>query len=386
MGSIANNNTGANKIAQKFDAWLEIDRNIFLENIRVIRKKLDPSVRICVVLKADAYGHGIEILMPAVLSENIDTIGISSNEDACVARINGYKGTIIRLPSVGLAEMESGLAYDIEEVIGRVDIARQADLMAKRNGQRLRVHLALNSAGMALNGMDLLSERGRIEAKEFLRLDGIEIVGITTHFPTECHIDCAIGLARFKEECDWLIECGGLDRQRLSLHAANSPALLAMPECHLDMVRTGRALYGSLTEPEQDLRLLMTFKSRITSISYFPEGSTVSYDRTMHLKRDSLLAYVRVGYSDGYSRSCSNKADVLIRGNRARVMGRVTMNAIVVDVTDIPDVAPNDEVVLFGCQEGDEIGKKEYEEIINDIIIAEQTIWGRVLPKVLKAE
>lgn len=366
------------------NAWLEIDREAFAHNIRVIRKLIPAPTELCVVLKADAYGHGIGLLMPAVMAERIGVIGITSNDEAHVARARGFTGKILRIRTAEIEEISQGMAFDLEECIGNLALLRQAAAEARARGRRLRVHFMLNSAGMSRNGLDLATEQGRQEALAFVRTEGIDIVGLMTHFPVEAVDDCQQGTARFRQQCDWLIHAAGLERSRLVLHAANSFATVNAADARFDMVRPGQALYGVLHDGLPELRQALSFKSRVAAVNAYPKGNTVSYDRTVTLTRDSLLANLPVGYSDGYSRRLSNKADVLIRGQRARVMGRVTMNTIMVDVTDIAGARAGDEVVLFGRQGDDQISQSEIERLTENFLPAETTLWGNSLAKILK--
>jgi alanine racemase len=150
------------------------------------------------------------------------------------------------------------------------------------------------------------------------------------------------------------------------------------------MVRPGGALYGYGGTPKPPFGHVAAFKSRVASVQAYPAGDTVSYDRTYELKRDSLLANIPVGYSDGYRRAYSNKGAMLIRGRRAPVVGNVTMNTTMVDVTDIPGVLAGDEAVLFGKQGGNEITQAEIEELAGVILADQYTVWGTSNPKVMR--
>ena len=366
------------------NAWLEIDRQAFIHNIRTLRAFLAPSVKICAVLKADANGHGISLLVPAVIAENVPAIGITSNDEARIARKMGYRGRIIRLRIGTIDEVEDGLGLSIEESVGNLDHARKIGALALRHKRTIAVHFVLNSTSMSRNDLDLGTARGRQDALDIVAVKGIKIVALMTHFPVEDVDDCARGLARFKTESQWVIDNGRLDRQALILHAAASFATLSLVDSHFDMVRVGGVLYGDPPAGHPEYHRVMAFKSTVAVVNAYPMGNSVSYDRTATLSRDSLLANIPFGYAEGYSRLYSNKADMLIRGQRARVTGRVTMNTIMVDVTDIPGVTAGDEVVVFGNQAGAEITQSELEQISQSPLFAQYTVWGSCMPKVLK--
>jgi alanine racemase len=367
-------------------AWLEIDAQAFAANIRAVRRAVGAGVELCAVMKGDAYGHGIGLLIPSVIAEGIRTIGITSNDEARIARAKGYCGKIVRLMTAPTDEVEDALPLDLEEIVGNAAVARLNAAAALRHGRNLRVHLMLNSGGMSRNGLELSTAGGREDARDILAQRGLEIAGLMTHYPLNDPEDMRAGLARFKDDAGWIITQGRLDRRRIILHTANSWATMGLPETRLDMVRPGGALYGD-TDTVTDasaLRPVMALKTRVAAVNAYPKGNTVTYGRTATLQRDSLLANLPVGYSDGYDRRYSNLAEVLVRGRRAPVIGRVTMNTTMIDVTDIAGVSPGDEVVLYGSQGNEEIKQGELEKITNSIFISEYTLWGNSLPKVLK--
>ncbi|KZE32494.1 alanine racemase [Crenobacter luteus] len=363
------------------NAWLEIDVAAFEHNIRTLQAELGGKSQLCAVMKADAYGHGIGLLMPSVIRLGVPCVAVASNEEARVVRASGFKGRLIRVRTATLSEVEAALKYDMEELVGSLEFARQAATVARQHRRTLTVHLGLNSAGMSRNGLDLGSEQGKQDALALTRLP-LRIAGIMTHFPVEDKDEVRKGLAAFNAESEWLIREAKLDRRKLLLHAANSFATLEVPESRLDMVRPGGALYGDTVPTYTQYRPLMTFKTKVASVNRYPAGNTVGYDRTFTLKRDSVLANLPLGYSDGYRRTLSNKGYVLVNGQRAPVVGRVSMNTTMVDVTDIPGVKAGDEVVLFGKQGAAEISRNEIVSLSGTLLVDLGTNWGNANPKV----
>ncbi len=195
--------------------------------------------------------------------------------------------------------------------------------------------------------------------------------------------DVRAGLAAFNSESAWVIREGHLDRSKLLLHTANSFTTLEVPEARLDLVRPGGALYGDTVPSHTEYQRVLSFKSRVASLNTYPKGNTVCYDRTFTLARDSRLANIPVGYSDGYRRVFSNKAHVLIHGHRCPIVGRVTMNTVMADVTDFADVQMSDEVVLYGKQGAAEITQTELEDMSGTILVEVYGMWGRVNPRLL---
>jgi alanine racemase len=334
-------------------------------------------------MKADAYGHGIGLLIPAVSRAAIPYVGITSNEEAANARAAGYKGKLMRLRTATIAEIEAALPYDIEELLGNLALAKDVSAMAHRHHIILRYHLALNSGGMSRNGIELKTDAGKADVLALVRLPNLRIVGIMTHFPVEEVADVRVGLATFNNESAWVIREGHLERSKLLLHTANSYTTLKVPEARLDLVRPGGALYGDTVPSHTEYQQVLAFKSRVAAVNAYPKGNTVCYDRTFTLTRNSRLANIPVGYSDGYRRAFSNKAHVLIHGHRCPIVGRVTMNTVMVDVTDFADVHMGDEVVLYGKQGAAEITSTELEQMAGTILVEVYGTWGRVNPRIL---
>ncbi len=366
------------------NAWIEIDLDVFDHNLRRVQAAVTGGARLCAILKADAYGIGIERAMPRIVAAGIPCVGIASTEEARMVRACGYKGRVLRVRAATLEEIDAALPYRVEELAGNLAMAQAMAALPGKRRRPLPVHLALNSAGMGRNGLELATEQGRRDAVALAGIDGLRIVGLMTHFPTEDRADVLAGVDAFKRQADWLFGHTALRRGDVLLHAANSYAVQHVPESHLDMVRPGGALYGYGGTPKPPFAHVAAFKTRVASVQAFPAGDTVSYDRTFTLQRDSLLANLPVGYSDGYRRAYSNKGSVLVRGRRAPVVGNVTMNTTMVDVTDIPGVQAGDEVVLFGGQGGERITQAEIEALSGVILADQYTVWGSSNPKILR--
>ncbi len=366
------------------NAWLEIDAAAYGRNIETLQKHLRGKAQICAILKADAYGNSIDLLMPTVIQHKVPCIGIGSNEEARVARAHGYQGRVMRVRAASLGEIRDGLQYDTEELFGNLAQAQAADKLAQEAGKKLRFHLALNSAGMNRNGLDLSVPGGKDDAVTITKLPNLQIVGIMTHFPVEDKEDVKKGLKVFKKDSKWLIRAAKLDRKKLVLHTANSFVTLNVPEGWYDLVRPGGILYGEPVYERPEYEYIMSFKTRVASVNSYPKGSTVGYDRTFTLARDSRLANLPLGYSDGYRRVFTNKGHVLIRGHKVPVVGKVSMNTTMVDVTDFPDIRADDEVVIFGKQGAAEITQSEVEDINGALFADLYTVWGNSNPKLAK--
>ncbi|MFH4509070.1 alanine racemase [Vibrio alginolyticus] len=366
---------------QGANAWLEINLGQFRDNIEQFKSHMDGKTKICAVMKADAYGNGIAGLMPTIIEQQIPCVAVASNAEAQTVRDSGFKGQLMRVRSADIGEIEAAIDLNVEELIGTAEQAKALSKLAEKAGKEIKAHLALNDGGMGRNGVDMTTEAGKKEALEIAQQAGVNIVGIMTHFPNYNADDVRQKLASFKDSSAWLIKEANLKRDNILLHVANSYTTLNVPEAQLDMVRPGGVLYGDLpTNPEYPS--IVSFKTRVASVHHLPKNSTVGYDSSYTTSKESLMANIPVGYSDGYPRKMGNTAEVLINGQRAKVAGVASMNTTMVDVTGIKDVEPGSEVVLFGSQQGKTISAAEMEKHAEVIFPELYTVWGSANPRV----
>lgn len=369
---------------QSTNAYLEIDTKAFEDNITRLQNELKNSTQICAVMKADAYGNGIDLLMPSIIKLNVPCVAIASNDEARVVRHHGYTGKIVRVRLASDDEIRAAVKYDVEELVGSLSRAKAIQQIAKENNKTINVHIALNSGGMDRNGLDVSSKRGQDDALAITKLSNLNIVAIMTHYAFEDEQFVRERLALFKQQSDWLIKIANLDKNKLILHTANSFATIKVPESHLDMVRVGGLIYGDTVETSPAYQKVMAFKSKVADVQFYPKGTTVGYDGTFTLMKDSYLANLPFGYSDGYRRTFSNKGVVLINGHRVPVVSKTSMNTTMVDVTDFADINAGDEVVIYGKQKGNEISQAEIEDINGALLADLYTIWGNSNPKFIK--
>ncbi|OAT17395.1 alanine racemase [Buttiauxella noackiae ATCC 51607] len=364
------------------NSTLEISRSALEYNVQKVQKLLGNKSTMCAILKGDAYGHDLSLVTPVMLANNVQCIGVASNEELKTVRDLGFKGRLLRVRNATEEEMRQATDYDTEELIGNLDMAKRLDAIAQQQGKTLRIHLALNSGGMSRNGLEVSNQEGLNDAKAISELSHLKIVGIMSHYPEEDAAAVRKDLAHFKVQSQQVLDITGLKREDVTMHVANSFATLTVPESWLDMVRVGGVFYGD-TIASNDYKRVMTLKSSIASVNRYPKGNTVGYDRTYTLKRNSVLANIPVGYADGYRRVFSNAGHVLIRGQRVPILGKTSMNTVVVDVTDLKGVTPGDEVVLFGKQGKGEITATEVEDISGALFTEMSILWGATNKRVL---
>lgn len=335
--------------------WTEIDLDIIAHNMQIIRK-LAKSREIAAVIKADAYGHGSVTLAKTLLENGADRLAVARLDEGLELRHHGIIAPIFILGYTNPIRANEAIAYGIDVCIFDYEQAKLFSDEAVRQKSEVVFHIAIDS------GMQRIGYQPNMEAVEEIvkisKLPNVRIEGIFTHF---CLADCAdktfthTQYQRFKWICDELA-----NRQvKINIHhCANSATIIDLPEYHYDMVRAGVILYGMAPSDEVDishtgLKPAMSFKCEVTHVKKIKAGEGVSYGHKFIAKDERIIATIPVGYADGYTRLLSDKAEVLIHGQRAKVVGNICMDQCMVDVTDIKDVKVGDEVVLFGKQ-GDE--------------------------------
>lgn len=364
------------------NSWIEISESALDFNIKKVQALLGDKSSMCAVLKGDAYGHDLSLVTPVMIANNVQCIGVTNNQELKMVRDLGFKGRLMRVRSATEKEMAQATQYQTEELIGNLEMAQRLNAIAKQQNKVIPIHLALNSAGMSRNGLEVSTPAGLNEAKLISQLPQLKIVGIMSHYPEEDEAQIRKDLAKFNKESQQVLNVTGLKREDVTLHVANTYATITVPESWLDMVRVGGIFYGD-TVATNDYKRVMTLKSNIASVNHYPKGNTVGYDRTFTLKRDSILANIPVGYADGYRRVFSNTGHALINGQKVPVLGKTSMNTVMVDVTDLKQVRPGDEVVFFGKQGNAEVTAEEVEDISGALFTEMSILWGATNKRVL---
>jgi alanine racemase len=340
--------------------WAEIHLNSFRKNLRAFASRLSSGARLLVVLKANAYGHGAaELAKVAAETTGIPLagFGVSSVEEGIALRAAGFRQPVLILGSLFPFEsFETALKYNLTPTIASRSAANELARIAQKLKLRAGVHLKVDT-GMGRIGTT--PETAFAAMQEIAAHSSLMLEGVYTHFAQgDSKEDVHRQLDKFKsveEAVRQLVP-------KALIHTANSAAALLFPETHFDLTRPGLALYGLSPAPQAemaDFSPVLAWKTRVVFLKKVQPGTAVSYGGTFRTQRTSWLATLPVGYADGYRRSLSNKGQVLIRGKRCPVAGRVTMDQIVVDVTDLPKAEVGDEAVLIGTQDGEKITAEE---------------------------
>jgi alanine racemase len=335
-----------------------VSRGNFARNIQYLRGLAAPS-KLCVVMKANAYGHGLEALAPVAVEAGADMLGICTNPEAETIRRIGLKIPLLRLRMALEAEMEESVReFDIEEQVGSRETACWLSAAGVRRGRLVDVHLDIDT-GMGRSGF--FPEQ--IEAvREVIGLPGLRIAGVMTHFPTADSSDLGQTSAQIERMERFCTELGL--PETAMVHTHNSAATVRLTGQRRAMVRVGAACYGVRTSRDfsnpAELKPVMSFRTWVAQVRDVPKGRSVGYGGLFTTARESRIASLPVGFGEGYPRALFNKGVVLIHGKRCPVVGRVSLNLLTIDVTDLDsEVRPGDEAVLIGSQGEEEITFEE---------------------------
>jgi alanine racemase len=318
-------------------------------NFERLRLRVGNHVQVMAVVKADAYGHGAWPVARALVEAGAAWLGVALPEEGVVLRRRGL-GVPILVMGPTPADQGSLLSEcRLEQMVYHPLHARALAQSLSGTGGRLRVHLKIDT-GMGRLGIH--PSEAAAAASAIVQMPELEFAGVMTHFAAADAADTGHARKQLRQFLEAVREIEAAGVAVPLRHAANSAALLALPESHLDMVRPGIALYGYPPVLSDDAverwEPALTFTTRIAQIKKIPKGGTVSYGCTYEAARDILVATLPVGYADGYNRLLSNRGEVLVRGRRAPVVGRVCMDMIMVDVTEIAGVHEGEEVILLG--------------------------------------
>lgn len=360
---------------ERLSAWAEIDLDAIAHNLRGFRLLLGEQVAIMAVVKANAYGHGMEQVARAALAAGATWLTVSRVDEGIALRQAGLKAPILIMGFVASSAAQLVVEHDLTPTVTDWSLAQALSAAANRAGRLVPVHVKVDTG---MNRFGLPPEEALDFVRSLVRLPGLVLQGVFTHFATADAADPSYTIRQltcFKQVLAAL-EANGI---RVPIrHAANSAATLAMPEARLDAVRLGIALYGlrpsAEVEPAIPLHPALTLKARVAQVRVLPPGSSISYGRTYTTSRTTPVALIACGYGDGYARLCSNRGAVLIRGRRAPIRGRVCMDQLVVEVDGISGVRPGDEAVLIGRQGDREISAEEvagWAETINYEVVTQ---------------
>jgi alanine racemase len=349
-------------------AWVEVDLQAIEQNTHRLIEIIGPEVELLAMVKANGYGHGAVEASRAALRGGATWLGVVSVGEGIELRRAGIDARILVVGTTLPDKVRAGVEYDLTLTVFSSDTLRAVQDSASTLGRRACVHLKIDT-GMARLGV--LPEDALEFAQSIGQMGNVTLEGIFTHFAMADTPD-AFGirgwgekythdqLERFLSVIDTL---EGAEIHPQYRHCANSPASVNIPEARFNLVRSGILIYG--LEPSDEsprprgFKPALAFKTRVALVKQVPAGTYVSYGATFLTVRPSRLAVIMVGYADGFRRKPGNYSKVLVRGQRATIVGRVSMDQAIIDATDIEGVLAGDEVVLIGKQGTEEITAEE---------------------------
>ena len=349
--------------------WLEIDLDAIAKNTRNIKKLIGKNKELMAVVKGNAYGHDVLEIVPIFLKNGATRLAVARLEEGIFLRKAGIDVPILVLSATLKEEAETALMHDITTSACNISFIKKMNELSLKLKKKAKIHLKIDT-GMGRLGVK--PEKAVDFIKKVLTFDHIIIEGIFTHFSVADEKDKKYTEEQFRKFSE-ILKILEKEKIRIPLkHVSNSATLLDLKHMWLDMVRPGIALYGLYPSKEvkKVIKLIpaQRFKTRIAFLKELPAEKSISYGRTYTTyKKNTIIASLPIGYADGYSRLLSNKGEVLVRGERMPIIGRICMDQCMIDVTDLPLVKIGDEVVLWGKQGNERITVEEIADKLNTI-------------------
>lgn len=359
------------EIRQHRPTWAEINLDNLAFNFRSVKKFIGENIKFMAVVKADAYGHGALKCAQRLETENIDWLGVALPEEGVILRENRITKPILCLGSLWNGQEDLLLKYKLTPVVYQLEIAEKFNRAAKEKRLVADIHIKVDT-GMGRIGVRFDEVKVLLEGLK--KLKNLRIDGLMTHFASADDLNqndfTNLQIERFNDVVKIFEEDKIYPAYK---NLANSPGAVGHKNSLGNMARLGGVLYGlggdvlpeGIDKP--DLKPVLSLHSQIAHIKRVSKGESLGYSRTFKTTRDSLIATIPIGYHDGYRRGFSNKSRVLVNGTFAPVVGRISMDWTILDVTDAPDIKLGDEVVLIGERNGFCIKAEELAGLLNTI-------------------
>ncbi|MGH7977579.1 MAG: alanine racemase [Limisphaerales bacterium] len=356
-------------------AWTEIDLGKLRRNLQLIRGDLPKHVHLMAVVKDEAYGHGALDVARVAVKEGVWGFGLSTLEEAMALRDDGIKAPLLLLGERQEAELEWCVAHDLTVCVNEPHAVRALAKIATKFEKKVPVHLKVHT-GMSRYGVRWDETLPLIE--KILAEKSLSLEGVMTHFAQSDETEKTFANLQFSRFNEVL---RALEQEKISVklrHTCNSGGFLDLPQAHLDMVRVGILLYGVF--PSQVCRRIsgiepvMSVKAKIAGIQKLKPGEVVGYGMRYTATSERRIAILPIGYGDGFPR-VRNEGCALIHGRRAPLVGGIAMDALMVDITDIPEAQMWDEAVLMGKQGGEEITVRDIAKLKNSVTYDVLTNW-----------
>lgn len=360
--------------------WVEISKSALLHNLGQFLSLLSPGARFMAVVKSNAYGHGLVQIVSSLRDDNI-WFGVDSLDEAKIVRQIARQN-----PVLVLGYTQNARLMEAAKIGARITVYNWETVKAlqKLSMKKLYVHLKVETG---TNRQGISEDEAAKMIKELDKIKGVKIEGISTHFANSEDICSNYALTQFSRYNRVIERIKGVGRDGFLRHTACTAATLLYPQTQQDLVRVGIGLYGLYPSTgiglKVNLKPVLSWKTIVAQVKKIKKSSSIGYDLIERVARDSRIAVLPVGYWDGYDRGLSCVGYVLINGHRCKVLGRVCMNMMMVDITSAGIVRPEDEVVLLGRQGRGEISVEEIAQKINTINYEVVTRINPQLPRII---
>ncbi|EKE14504.1 MAG: hypothetical protein ACD_12C00464G0002 [uncultured bacterium] len=369
---------------------VEIKKENIIHNIKQFRNIVGPNVKLMAVVKSDAYGHGIVPVAELAQKNGIDYLGVVNLHEALLLKNTQIKLPILILSYFNKEDVAEGIIEGVEFPVYNLEDAKFLSEKASEINKPVNVHVKIDTGTSRLG---VFPAQVLDFIHEVSSLSNLGIKGVYTHLADSENFNQTYTKKQVKlfKELLFKIQKRGL---KINLkHCACSASTLVDRDYHFDLVRIGISLYGLWASsdnkklvnkklPDFTLKPALTWKTKVIQVKVLSKGTSVGYGLTFKTKKKTTLAILPVGYNEGYDRLLSNKGQVLIRGKRAKILGRVCMNMTMVDATHIPNIKVGEEVVLLGRQEKEEITAEEVAQKIGTINYEVVTRINPLLPRI----
>lgn len=352
--------------------WAEVDLKAIAHNIRELRSITNPKARFMAIVKANAYGHDIIEVARRSLENGAEALGVANIEEGIQLRKAGIDAPVLIFGYTSPIHVKKLIELDLTQTVYSYETSEKLSQAATAYGKKIKVHIKVDTGMGRLGLLRAIKDNSLSEVESISRLPMLELEGIYTHFATADKSDRSYAGKQFEIFMDFLNQLRIAGLEIAVTHAANSAAIINMPETHLDMVRAGISIYGLYTSEEVDrsiinLKPAMALKTKIIHLKKVPAGFKVSYGTTYETEKPTTIATVSIGYADGLNRLLSSKGRMLVCGQSAPIVGRICMDMTMLDVGEIPEIVMEQEVVVFGKQGNSSITVDEIASTINTI-------------------
>ncbi len=364
--------------------YAEVDLTAIRDNLRTLRERVAPGVKVLGVVKADGYGHGAVEVARTLEAAGIDMLGVALVEEGVELRSEGVGAPILVMGLIHADDVAGALEFDLIPTVDGPAAAAEVEARAAEVDCTVAVHLKIDTG---MNRLGVRAEEVAEAAAAIRRMEHLAIEGAYTHFACADREDdttTAEQLARFRAALEAMRDVGV---EPPLVHAANSSALLTLPESHLRMVRAGLALYGihpCKAAEGAPLRPALALKTRVACLKRVRTGEGVSYGHRWRAERESVIGVLPIGYGDGYPRALSEGGRVRVAGRLVPVAGTVCMDATMVDLTDVPEARPGLEVSLIEAASASPISAAAVAEVAGTIPYEVLTGIGKRVPRVYR--